>query len=158
MTFANLLNLRQTSFLGCLAMVFFLVIGPVVAIAGETNEPIATLSEFGSGLYWTPHVEYEHITLTVSGPGDLLIRREFDARAQPYLADSLPDGQYTYELSAAPFVDPKVRSLMREAREAGDDPRAADLRSAGLLPEPIPVQSGSFAIRNGAMVNPNAVE
>src|SRR5262245_26194948 len=57
---------------------------------------------------WLPRVDSERVVLTVSGPGDLFIRREFEAGSAASLSlsepdwERLPDGSYTWELRVIP--------------------------------------------------------
>ncbi|HEX7185092.1 MAG TPA: hypothetical protein VF756_24905 [Thermoanaerobaculia bacterium] len=80
---------------------------PNAAASEGTHEPARPLAEMALSaghVGWQPTVEYERVVLAVAGPGDLLIRREFDAGQTPSLTLSegdgglLPDGMYTYEL------------------------------------------------------------
>src|SRR4051812_229985 len=67
-------------------------------------------------LDWLPQADYEQWVLTVAGPGDLYIRREFKSGKAPFLSlfdskgDRLLDGSYNWELRGIP----KPGSLQRE--------------------------------------------
>lgn len=81
---------------------------------------------------WLPQADYEQWVLTVAGPGDLYIRREFKGGKAPFLSlfdakgDRLPDGTYTWELRGIP--------------------------KAGALPREELLQSGHFFVREGSFV------
>lgn len=128
---------------------------PAVAHAAA---PLAAMHVTPSGVQWQPSGAYEKMTLTVSGPDGLILRREFQAGAsvslEPFGEDGkpLPDGSYTYELSAAPVLDRETRRALAVARRNGDDAAIAKLQAAGKLPRTPLVQSGFFSITNGAVV------
>lgn len=132
----------------------------LVATEGMAGPEIAVEKFKPTGISFQPLVKYKRLVLTVSGPGDLILRREFEA-GKPVsfnLLDKtgkpLPDGQYKYELRVVPVVDPRVRKKMAAARELEDRSRVeAELRKGGWLPERPLVQSGSFSIANGTMVD-----
>lgn len=72
------------------------------------------------------------------------------------LGQDLEDGQYNYELRAVPNVPSDVARKLEAARKAGDDAAARRIMKAAGL-EPI-TQSGTFTVRNGSIVDPNAIE
>ena len=98
------------------------------------------------------------MTLTVSGPGGLILRREFAAGAAVAFeavgddGKPLPDGAYRYELVAAPVLDRATRRALAAARQSGDDAAIAKLQEAGKLPRTPMVQSGAFSIDHGTLV------
>ncbi|HVS00427.1 MAG TPA: tail fiber domain-containing protein [Thermoanaerobaculia bacterium] len=146
---------------------FVLLIGVAAlpAVAGEAREaaveapPIVALMSSGSaGVDWMPVVEYDQLVLTVTGPDDLMIRREFKAGQNPSLSlftrrgQRLPDGDYSYELRVVPVIEPAVREQLSAAREAGNSAAViAGLRRQGKLPASL-VQSGHFQITGGTLV------
>src|SRR6185503_10903344 len=91
------------SVFACLA-VAFLVAVPAMAARG----PVADLSVGGASLDWAPRDNHGSMKLTVSGPDGLLIEQTFTGAESPTLSifdkagQRLPDGQYRWELSAAP--------------------------------------------------------
>jgi hypothetical protein len=126
--------------------------------------PLATVSLGSAGLEWHPAGDYEKLTLTVSGPGGVALRREFQAGAvltlEPFGDDGkpLPDGTYAYELTAAPRLDAETRRALTAAHQAGDDAAIAKLQAAGRLPRGPLTQSGFFTIHDGAVVPLDARE
>ncbi|HEV8240582.1 MAG TPA: tail fiber domain-containing protein [Thermoanaerobaculia bacterium] len=131
------------SVFACLA-VAFLVAVPAMAARG----PVADLGVGGASLDWTPRGSFQSMKLTVSGPGGLIIEQSFGAGQAPSLSifdkagQRLPDGQYRWELSAAPVLGAAAKRELAAARVNGDQ------RNVGGGA----VQSGAFAIANGSFV------
>ena len=134
------------------------------AMAGENAEtagaaPVVALMSSGSAsIDWTPVVEYDQLVLTVTGPDELVIRREFKAGQSPSLSlfnrrgQKLADGGYSYELRVVPVFEPAVRERLSAARKSGNTAAVlAELRRAGKLPSVL-VQSGHFLITGGTLV------
>lgn len=156
--------MRSTQSRVWMAAVLALVVGLAVAPAAQAAGPLASMSISPAGLAWQPAGSYEKMTLTVSGPGGLTLRREFGAGVspafEPFAADGkpLPDGAYTYELSAAPQVDRETRRALANARRTGDDSIVEKLRTEGKLPSEPLIQSGYFKIAGGGIVPQDAIE
>ncbi|HYG63313.1 MAG TPA: tail fiber domain-containing protein [Thermoanaerobaculia bacterium] len=136
---------------------------PAVA-ADVATAPVAVMSAGSASLDFTTAVEHEALVLTVSGPNDYLFRKEFKAGETPSFSlfnkrgQRLADGHYNYELRVAPVVGKEVRDRLTAAREAGNEKGVlAELRRTGVLPE-VTVQSGAFAIANGALMTPGQAE
>ena len=70
---------------GAMALLAGLWALPAVA-AEEPAAPVATMSSGAASIDFAPLVEYDKLVLTVSGPGDLVIRREFKAGEAPSLS------------------------------------------------------------------------
>jgi hypothetical protein len=128
------------------------------------DEPIAAMIVEANGITWQPTIDHAGLTLTVSGSGGLILQQEFGPGSTPAFAPVSPDGQphpdgsYTYELQAAPVMDPETRAALEAAREAGNsDAVAEQLRQAGKLPDAM-VQSGHFSIKGGQIVLDDAPE
>jgi endosialidase-like protein len=108
----------------------------------QPKTPIARLEVQPARVDWLPQVDYEYLSLTVAGPGDLFIRQEFVANQAPFLSlfdakgNRLPDGSYTYELRVVPRQDHDARQSLETARET-----------------PERLDSGYLLIRNGEFVN-----
>ncbi|HEX9940466.1 MAG TPA: tail fiber domain-containing protein [Thermoanaerobaculia bacterium] len=123
--------------------------------AGPSSLAAASISPIG--IEWQPSAQYEKMVLTVSGPEDLILRREFAAGVAPSFeafndGKPLPDGTYTYELIAAPVLDRETRQALARARQTGDDSIVTKLRAEGKLPRTPLAQSGSFVVKDGAIV------
>jgi hypothetical protein len=130
-------SLRRSVFT-CLA-VALLVVAPAMAARG----PVADLNVGGASLDWTPRGSHASMKLTVSGPDGLLIEQTFTGSESPTLSifdktgQRLPDGQYGWELSAAPNA--LAKRLLAGGGDQGQRPTGG-------------VQSGTFAIQGGAFV------
>lgn len=134
------------------------------AAAGAADlEPVARMSAGPTSIDWQPLLaSHEGMVLTVSTPGGYVVRREFKAGETPTFSvfdaegKARRDGSYTYELRALPAVSKEVREKLRAYRETGDRSLLAEVRER--LPQGTFVQSGSFAIADGAFMSPTAVE
>jgi endosialidase-like protein len=138
-----------------------------LSLRGADLEPeiaVAHLQMQSGRVDWLPQVDYERLTLTVSGPGGLILRREFGAGATPSFetigndGKPLPDGAYSYELVAAPVLDRETRRALATARRTADDSILEKLRTDGKLPRTPLVQSGSFTIAGGTILSQNVRE
>ncbi|HSS20631.1 MAG TPA: tail fiber domain-containing protein [Pyrinomonadaceae bacterium] len=67
-----------------------------------------------------------------------------------------PDGQYTYELRLSPVLSQAARDILKVNRGKDDDPE--EVRAARKRLTPTLVESGSFAILNGAAVVAGSME
>ncbi|HEU4390635.1 MAG TPA: tail fiber domain-containing protein [Blastocatellia bacterium] len=126
------------------------------------KEPVASFSASASEVRWEPHVQDSRLVLVVSTPGGKVIRKEFKAGKTPSfnLTDdsgmSLPNGQYTYELSVVPNIDADVRDALIKAREKGNGEEVMErFQKEGRIPEAL-VQSGSFQVQNGVVFSGRA--
>ncbi|HEY0783260.1 MAG TPA: hypothetical protein VGE98_12445, partial [Thermoanaerobaculia bacterium] len=132
-------------------------------VAQEPRAAVAAVSVGAIGVDFAPSGNFERYVLTVSGPGDLVVRQEFSGGKTPsfglFDADGqrLPDGHYTYELQAVPRVPRALQQQVAEAREKGDTAAIEALVKSGKLPQG-GVQSGHFAIHGGAFVPATLVE
>lgn len=105
----------------------------------EPKTPVAHLEVQPARIDWMPQVDYERLTLTVAGPGDLYFHQGFGAGEPPYFSlfdakgTRLPDGSYAYELRVEPRLD--------QATRAG-----------GEIPKRALVQSGYLQIKGGSFV------
>lgn len=102
----------------------------------RVESPVAQLNVATTRIDWLPLVDYESLVLTIAGPKDLYLRKEFGAGQSPYLnlfdsgGSPLPDGMYTYELRVLP-------------REKAED-SGRSLRHSGYLA----VKGGSFVTQS----------
>ncbi len=148
------INSNRATILAALALVALVALP---AIAEESPEPaVAAMATSPGSISWAPRVSFDKLVLTVQGDG-FSTTREFTGK--PHFAPvdaegyTLPDGTYTWELTAAP---PALEANNHHYRS--DEP-SADGRSMkkGTTPRGL-VQSGSFTIANGAIVDPDQVE
>jgi Chaperone of endosialidase len=123
------------------------------------TEAMARIAEPQAGqssIEWHANASYERFVLTVSTPGGAVLRREFAAGETPTFSlfdksgQARASGSYHYELRAVPAVSADVRSRLAAARAAGDERSAAIEQARAGLGGDL-VQSGSFAIFEGAI-------
>ncbi|HEX7807812.1 MAG TPA: tail fiber domain-containing protein [Thermoanaerobaculia bacterium] len=133
---------------------------PFAAFAANIGNPVGG----GSSISWqVSRGGYNSIELTVSSPSGYTFTDTFRGGQSPSFsiadADTLSDmedGVYNYELRLVPNVSADVAKKLAAARKSGDDAAARKImKDAGL--EPV-VQSGSFTVVNGRIVDPNLVE
>jgi endosialidase-like protein len=130
--------------------------------ANEKNNGV-TLIGSGSSVRWEVAVPSSGLTLTISTPDGQVFRKEFKGRSAEFsLADSkgerFADGQYSYELRVTPPISSAVKETLAAARAKGNDEDVRrDLTKRGALPAPL-VVSGGFAILNGSVIVPGALE
>jgi hypothetical protein len=130
--------------------------------AAAQDSAIAQITTGAATVEWLPVTAgYDRLVLTVTGPQGLVLQREFAAGATPAISlfdakgQRLADGRYAYELRIVPNLAPGVRERLAAARAAGDD--AAIERIQRRLPKAA-VQSGAFAIADGALVTTGGTE
>jgi len=148
-----------------LVIVALAALGLVQFASGQTvnDGKLANMSVGGGGVRWDTLVSHSGGTLTVTAPDGRVFRRVFRAGASPEInlsdkqLDGLPDGVYNYELQLTPVLTGAQKDAIMKARGSDDDPE--NERAARKRPSvPAMSQSGSFAIVNGMIVGPGAVE
>jgi hypothetical protein len=132
-------------------------------MAQSSEGKIASMSGGGSAVSWDVSVPNSGGTLTITAPDGRAFRRTFRAGASPQISlsdkqmDGLPDGSYSYELRLTPELSAAAKEALVKARGKDDDPE--NERAARKRPVvPALVQAGSFAIVNGIIVLPGAIE
>jgi hypothetical protein len=124
---------------------------------------VANVRAEGMGVRFDSAVPYTSATLTISAPDGNVYRREFAGGSVPSLSlldktgAALGNGQYTYEIR---FTTVQMRDL-KERLTAGPDEGVMDENgrtSRGRLSVQSVVQSGSFAVQNGALYVGNETE
>ncbi len=135
------------------------------AALGQTANDgnLANVTGGGSSIKWDVLAPNNGGNLTISAPDGRVFYREFKAGASPEInlsekhLERLPDGIYSYELRLRPVLSAGAREAMKAARGKDDDPETE--RAGRKRPiVPLLVQSGAFAIMNGAIVVGGAVE
>ncbi len=126
--------------------------------AADRNS-IAAVASAASSVRWAVSAPHAGSTLTVVAPDGEVFRKEFKAGVAPSfdLTDAqgvrLSDGHYVYELRLTPVLKAAAKKELAASRERGNsDAVGRDLRRRGLLPTQPLVQSGAFAVINGAVV------
>lgn len=124
---------------------------------------VANVKAEGMGVRFDSAVPYTSATLTISAPDGNVYRREFAGGSVPSLSlidktgAALGNGQYTYEIR---FTTVQMRDL-KERLTAAPDEGVMDENgrtSRGRLSVQSVVQSGSFAVQNGALYVGNETE
>ncbi len=125
---------------------------------GQSKEKrVAQAAATSSAITWESRARYAKAVLTVSTPDGEVIRREFKAGESisfnnSHEGQTLPDGQYIYELRFTPALSSEDRRALAEARaKDGDQEAGRDVRRRGLQTEAM-VQSGAFQIIGGGIV------
>ena len=138
------------------AVAFFCALG--VAAEQSFDNKVAQTTIDSAGFSWQPSIKYESAVLTLSGPGDLRLRRDFTGNdALVFLVNeedhiALEDGEYTWEMRFSPALDPLVKKALVDARESGDSSALEGFKKQGLLPtEPLFV-SGYFRVKGGRII------
>src|SRR5437660_2805352 len=130
---------------------------------GQTEGKLANMTAGVCSGRWDVTVPNAGGTLTVTAPDGRAFRKAFRGGASPEINlsdkqfDSLPDGVYNYELRLTPVLTAAQKEALMKARGNDDDPESE--RAARKRPStPAMSQSGSFAIVNGTIVGPGAIE
>src|SRR5713101_343144 len=139
-----------------------------VAVLGQTasqsiEAKVANVRAEGMAVRFDSAIPYSNATLTISGPDGTVYRREFAGGTAPSwsLFDktgaTLGNGQYTYELR---FTTVQMRDLKERLATAPDDGVIDEngRTNHGRLSVQSVVQSGSFALQNGALYVGNETE
>lgn len=120
---------------------------------------VAKVENAGDALVFSPVIEAEALTLTVSGPCDY--RRVITERGEMAfkLDGETADGRYNYSLVATPLLEGRVRRELLKARESGDDRAVRELCREGRLPDSNAMtQSGTFMVLEGKIIFSKAPE
>jgi endosialidase-like protein len=132
--------------------------------AAEDRNKLATISAGGSSVRWEMAVPYASLTMTISAPDGRIFRKELKSGVSPEFmitddqGERLPDGQYAYELRLTPRFALGVKEAVAAARGKDDEPEAVRAARKRAVPGQNFVQSGGFAILNGAVLVAGASE
>ena len=151
----------------CFALVVFatviLACFETTAVAQSNDGKLANVIGGGSSVRWEVMVTNSGGSLMITAPDGRAFRRNFRAGASPDISlsdkqlEGLPDGTYAYELRLNPTLSASAKEALLKARGNDDDPE--NERAARKRPSvPEMVQSGSFAIVNGAIIVAGGVE
>jgi hypothetical protein len=155
---------KQKSFLLVIFAALVLACLQAAALGQAANDGnLANVAGGGSSVKWDVVVQNSGGSITITAPDGRAFTREFRAGTSPEITlsdkqfDKLPDGVYSYELRLGPSFTAADRETLKAARGRDDEPEAE--RAARKRPVlPVLVQSGAFAIVNGAIVVGGAVE
>jgi hypothetical protein len=135
-----------------------------LAFGQDDKNKGVTISGSGSSVRWEVAVPHTELTLTISAPDGQVFRKEFKGSAAEFsLTDKkgerLADGQYSYELRVTPPIPSEVREQLAAARANGNDEevRRNLIKRGALAAQPL-VVSGGFAMLNGSVIVPGALE
>ncbi len=128
------------------ALVAVVVFSCSLGVAAEQSfdREVAQATIDSAGVSWQPSIRYESAVLTVSGPGDLSLRRDFTGTdSLVFLVNdknqvALEDGEYTWEMRFSPVLDPLVKKALVDARESGDSSALEGFKKQGLLNDLVP--------------------
>ncbi len=110
-----------------------------------------------AGIDWQPKVATIGLSLTISGPQGFYLRQQFAPGESPTFSvfdasgNLRPAGSYAYELKAIPQLDRATREELQSLRDQGKEAVRSALEKSGKLPAGPLVQSGYFAILDGAL-------
>jgi len=116
---------RTISVLLTMVLAGIVAIPATAATVMPPPNPPAEMNVRPTHIDWLPTFDAERWVLTVAGPGDLLIRRPFEAGTTPSLGllmadgDRLPDGSYTWELQGIPRAGGTAKLAKRPLTLAG---------------------------------------
>ena len=125
------------------------------AFAAGDGGQAGTIAQFdhnGRDMYFDVFVEFEALTLTVTGPFDYV--KEWTTTKNDLVfsvSEDTWDGCYTWHLSVTPVLSGQVKEAMQRARQTGDYSEIRLLKRDGKLPVP-QAQSGDFNIIKGNIV------
>jgi hypothetical protein len=140
-------------------VILFVAAFPFAALA---RDPVGAPSGGGSSIQWPSTLSgYDHVQLTVMSPdGQAVVEAIPAGQALSFQVSEvalLVDGQYTYEMIVVPRVSASVAAQLKTARANNDDKAAkAIMRANGL--DTTAIQSGTFTVINGSIVNPTLIE
>ena len=137
----------------------------MLAFGQDDKNKGVSISGSGLSVKWDVAVPHSELTLTISAPDGQVFRKEFKGNraAEFNLTDKqgerFADGQYSYELRVTPPIPAEVREQLATARAKGNDAEVQrDLIKRGALAAQPLVVSGGFAILNGSVIVPGALE
>jgi hypothetical protein len=117
----------------------------------------------GSSISWSVSVSgHDKIRVSVLGPDETLWVKEYAAGRTPTfslsdMGDDAADGQYNYELRVVQKISSDVKKKLEKARAQGDDAEIKKIQKEAGLGREV-VQSGTFTVANGFIVDPNGIE
>ena len=128
----------------------------------DENGRLADARYEGSGITWDPVVEFREMVLTIAGPCEDIVKVFekgkqilFDIRE----IERVVDGDYTWQLRRVATIDPGVEKTLAEARGTSEEQDVWwNLFQKGAIPDGPYVESGSFTVERGQIVDPNSGE
>ena len=157
-------NLRCLPFMFCMVLVTTCLQVSVSGQSMEDKNKLAAINANGSSVRWDVTAPSASVTLTVAAPDGRVFSKVFKGGSSPHFSiaddqgERLPDGQYTYELRLTPVSSPARTDAMSNGRGKNDEPEAVRAARKSAAPSQPLVESGSFAIVNGAVIVAGASE
>ena len=127
-----------------------------------TDGKIANMSVGGGSVRWDITVPNGGGSITIAFPDGRSVTKELHGSSVQFditdkQLDGVPDGVYNYDLRLTPLLTPGQKDAIMKARGKDDDPESD--RAGRKRPTVTPlVQSGTFAVLNGVLVGPGAIE
>ncbi len=123
-----------------------------------TDGPIATFQVTRDSLTWTPLQSFAGMLLEIVFPNGSVERLEFGTGQAATIAVSssertLPDGTYTYQLTAFPQIDEIALKTLASIQDSPDRQQIIEeLKAAGQLPSSLAAMTGAFTVQGGAFL------
>ena len=134
-----------------------------VARAQTGDGKIANMTVGGASIRWDILVANAGGSVTVSIPDGRSFQKNFRPEINPEFKlsdrqlEGLPDGVYTYEIRLTPQLSGAQKDAITKARGSDDEPESdRNMRRRPALPSQ--TQTGSFALVNGMLIGPGAIE
>jgi hypothetical protein len=130
-----------------------------MSLAAQTSEDIVEVGYDPSALSFDPIIAHDGMTLTVTDSRKFMHIQQFDPDEGGRLdIREFADGVYDWEVHARPDLDPRLAEEIAEDRAENDMTLVCDLQDKGILPLVPLMQSGTFTIIGGSIVDPNRPE
>lgn len=144
-----------------------IVVGLILVLVGSAafaNEVVKVTIE-PNAVYFSPLGELEQgeTTLTISGPEDCYIERNYKEREVGVFkifddnGELIPDGEYSYQVVFRPTLSPQHQAILASARKENDPKVIKDLRRQGIVRES-KYDHGTVRVFRGEFVFKDLVE
>jgi hypothetical protein len=116
----------------------------------------------GTVIFWEPLIEYREMVLTIGGPCEDIVK--VFRKGEPISFDlreitKVTDGTYTWQLRRVASIDPGVQKDLEASRGTGEEDAVWwNYFQKGAIPAGPYVESASFTVERGVIIDPNQVE
>ncbi len=149
--------MKQQLFRGVVGLLTLLF--ATVAFAAPSTNSVVDVQIEPDAVYFIPLEELERgeTTLTVSGPEDCYLERDFKEREPGVFkifdpqGNLVPDGQYKYKVTFRPILSSRDQEILASARKRNDPMEIKELRREGIVRATLADQ-GYFQVVNGKFV------
>ena len=156
--------MKQLTSTGMFGLLTFLFAAAAVA-APEGNNSVVHVQIEPDAVYFVPMegLERGETTLTVSGPEDCYLERDFKERETGVFkifddeGKVVPDGQYKFTVVFRPILSRRDQNLLAAARKRNDPKEIKELRREGIIRATL-ADAGYFRVANGKFVFENEEE